>query len=57
MFIKFSLFVNDFSLLRSLISLRNRVIFDSVNSSLSCLSKNINLPNFLPQFIFQFNQI
>ena len=35
----------------------NRVIFYSVDSSLSSLSKSIKIPNFSPHFIIQFDQI
>ena len=35
----------------------NQVIFDSVDSSLSSLSKSIKIPNFSPQFIVQFDWI
>ena len=35
----------------------NSVIFDSMDSFLSYLSKNIEIPNFSPQFILQFDQI
>ena len=35
----------------------NRVIFDSMDSSLSSLFKSITFPNFLPQLIIRFDQI
>ena len=35
----------------------NRVIFDSVDLSLSSLSKSNNFPNFSTQFIVRFDQI
>ena len=35
----------------------NLVIFYSLNSSLSSLSKSIKIPNFSPQFIIRFDQI
>ena len=35
----------------------NIVIFDSVDFSLSTLSKNYNFPNFLPHFIIRFDLI
>ena len=61
-FINFSLFMNDISLLTLLFDLSmdtslNRVIFYSIDSSLSLCLKNINFHNFSPQFIVQFDQI
>ena len=44
------------SLIKQVRSDPNQVIFDSVDTSLSYLSKSTIFPNFSPQFIIQFDQ-